>query len=163
MIQKKIRYGTQRYWSPEICEKQVLRDFRKADIWAIGITFYQIITFYNPFEKFPDIKDNNETNEHFLERKQKVLYQMKSDFLFSELEFQTFLGLGQNKTINGEILLINEEMIDLLKELLNPSEMDRKLLEELINHRFLDKAIKRPISFDKRRQFLFRKGMKRCF
>ena len=163
LIQKRIRYGTQRYWSPEICEKQVLRDFRKADIWAIGITFYQIITFYNPFEKFPDIKDNNETDEHFWERKQKVLYQMKSDFLFDELEFQTFLGLGQNKTINGEILLINEEMIDLLKELLNPSEMDRKLLEEVINHRFLDKAIKRPNSFDKRRQFVFRKGMKRCF
>ena len=163
LIQKKICYGTQRYWSPEICEKQVLRDFRKSDIWAIGITFYQIITFYNPFEKFPKIKDNDETDQHFEERKEKVLNQMKSDFHFSELLFQTFSGFRQNKSINEEIVLINEEMIDLLKELLNPSEMDRKLLSELINHRFLDKDIKRPISFDKRRKFLLRKGMKRCF
>ena len=85
LIQKKISYGTLRYWSPEICEKQVLKDFRKADIWAIGITFYQIITFYNPFEKFPEIKDNDETDEHFEGRKEKVLNQMKSYFLFSEL------------------------------------------------------------------------------
>ena len=140
----------------KICEKKVLKDLRKADIWAVGLVFYNIITFYRPFDKFPINKDNDETDQHFEERKQKVLNQMKSDSLFddlfSDLKFKTY----ENKTIN-------EEMIDLLKQLLNPSEKDRKLLKEVINHRFLDKDIKRPKSFYRSRRMLFREGMKSCF
>ena len=154
LIERKIRCGTIDYWSPEMCEKQVLRDLRKADIWAIGLILYQISTFYTPFEKFPLNKDNNETDEDFEDRKHKVLNQMKSDSLFDDLNTETVLGFNDNKTIN-------EEMIDLLKQLLNPSEMDRKLLSELRNHRFLDKVIKRPNGFDLRREIVFREGMKK--
>ena len=155
LIERKIRCGTIDYWSPEMCEKQVLRDLRKADIWAIGLILYQISTFYTPFEKFPINKDNNETDEDFEDRKQKVLNQMNNDFLFSDLKLKTILGFNEEE--EG----INEEMIDLLKQLLNPSEIDRKLLSELKNHRFLDKRMKRAIGFDIKREIVFRKGMKK--
>ncbi|CDW98184.1 hypothetical protein [Sporisorium scitamineum] len=60
-------WGTPEYLSPERC-RATLHDERKSDIWALGITFFEMLTGRTPFEHHDEKFDSSEKFEVYYSR-----------------------------------------------------------------------------------------------
>ncbi len=90
-------WGTPEYLSPERCRSN-LHDERKSDIWALGITFFEMLTGRTPFEHHEEKFDTKE----------------KYEIYYSRAERGTWLGTWD----------MSSEMEDLIRKMLrhDPSE-----------------------------------------
>ena len=87
------------YLAPEIIEKH--KYSFEADIWSLGVTFYQLITFNFPFEG----KSNEEMQENILEGKRKEISQdCKTDPQFIDL-INEMLSIRPEERPSAENLL----------------------------------------------------------
>jgi serine/threonine protein kinase len=78
--------GTPTYMSPEVIDAQLFNkglsfsDWKKADIWSLGITIYTIIMGQNPYFKFYPIPDDPIAYNRFLSRIREFTDFEKFDF-----------------------------------------------------------------------------------
>lgn len=63
-------WGTPEYLSPERC-RATLHDERKADMWALGITFFEMLTGRTPFEHHDEKFDSSEKFEVYYTRAER--------------------------------------------------------------------------------------------
>nr|CDI52014.1 kinase-like protein [Melanopsichium pennsylvanicum 4] len=63
-------WGTPEYLAPERC-RAIWHDERKADIWALGITFFEMLTGRTPFEHADEKFDSKEKFEIYYARAEK--------------------------------------------------------------------------------------------
>lgn len=63
-------WGTPEYLAPERC-RAILHDERKTDIWALGITFFEMLTGRTPFEYHDEKFDTKERFEEYYARAER--------------------------------------------------------------------------------------------
>jgi len=143
LISCHIMCGTPYYLPPEMCENLVVKDLRKVDVWMIGVIVFNLLTLYYPFDSFPIVKQINESETEFKERKLKTIEKMKNQEIIDELKH----SISGDQTFDS----LNEELIELLKRLLNPDQNSRELLSDIKNNSFLDLSIKRSKQFRSKR------------
>ncbi|SJX61155.1 related to CHK1-Serine/threonine kinase [Sporisorium reilianum f. sp. reilianum] len=66
-------WGTPEYLSPERC-RATLHDERKSDIWALGITFFEMLTGRTPFEHHDEKFDSSEKFEVYYSRAERGVW-----------------------------------------------------------------------------------------
>ncbi|SPO21802.1 related to CHK1 - Serine/threonine kinase [Ustilago trichophora] len=63
-------WGTPEYLAPERC-RATLHDERKTDIWALGITFFEMLTGRTPFERHDEKFDTKEKFQEYYARAER--------------------------------------------------------------------------------------------
>ena len=93
-----MNIGTPTYMAPEVIDAQLnnrklsFEDWKKADMWSLGITIYTIIMQQNPYWKMFPIPDDPDLYNKFLEKIRKLsnvdnfdFSDMKNGWLRSEV------------------------------------------------------------------------------
>ncbi|GAC97191.1 likely protein kinase [Pseudozyma hubeiensis SY62] len=104
-------WGTPEYLSPERC-RAMLHDERKSDMWALGITFFEMRTGRTPFEHHDEKFDSSEKFEVYYERAERG----------------TWLGDWEMST----------EMEDLIRKMLRHDPQERLDAAEALAHPLVD-------------------------
>ncbi|KZO93587.1 kinase-like protein [Calocera viscosa TUFC12733] len=66
-FQSQLAYGTPEYLSPERARSHK-HDTRKSDVWALGVTFFEILIGRTPFESTPAPSPSSDANEEDMPR-----------------------------------------------------------------------------------------------
>lgn len=77
-------WGTPEYLAPERC-RGTLHDERKTDIWALGITFFEMLTGRTPFEHHDEKFDTKDKFEEYYTRAERGTW-LGSYSMSSEME-----------------------------------------------------------------------------
>ena len=129
----KIFVGTPIYTSPEIIQKKNYS--YKADIWSLGITFIQLISFRLPFV----VTEKEEIYNNILNKElnPKILNKDKTDFneKIKNNYSKEFLDL-----IN-QMVSINPDDRPSVKDILNKNMIKRRMENYLLENNFNEKEI----------------------
>ena len=110
--------GTPFYMPPEVIDSQKY-DYR-ADIWSLGITFFQIMTFTLPFD------GNNQMGL-----------------------FNNIIEFKKENSFNNNATLYSEELINIVRKMFSKNPNDRPSIDEILNVPIIKENFQKFIQMNK--------------
>lgn len=117
LIHSNNHCGKLRFMAPEIYQKKYAFDGLAVDIWSAGVVLFALITGKQPYERPDANKDSG-------------YYDLVNDqFYWDTSKVDPLLSWGHEISI---------DLVDLLKNMLNPNPRERVTLSQILSHRWFN-------------------------